>query len=387
MNEKSTQAVHDGSGEFNPSKATDGKFENQPLTTIIILTATSLMVMFLIALDRTIITTAIPGITDEFKSLSDIGWYGSGYLMTSGAFQLMFGKIYSMYSVKLVLLLSILLFEIGSAICGAAPSSIAFVIGRAVAGVGAAGILAGSVVTITRIVPLQKQPAMNGLLGAIFGIAIILGPLIGGALTSHTTWRWCFYINLPIGGVVMVVRAFTIKVPNSKTVSLSWNEKLWQLDPIGALCLVPGVICLWTDGRVIALLSVMSILLIAFVVVQICLPKTAMAPPRLFRQRSIGAGLWQMAFVGAGMYVIIYYLPVWFQAIKGDSAVKAGIKLLPLMVSMLKLGYYTPVRLIGFVIMSIGAGLFVLLEVNIGHAKWIGYQVVFGFGMGLSMHN
>lgn len=85
---------------------------------------------------------------------------------------------------------------------------------------------------------------MNGLLGAIFGIAIILGPLIGGALTSHTTWRWCFYINLPIGGVVMVVRAFTIKVPNSRTVTLSWTEKLWQLDPLGTLCLVPGVICL-----------------------------------------------------------------------------------------------------------------------------------------------
>lgn len=98
--------------------------------------------------------------------------------------------------------------------------------------------------TITRIVPLEKQPGMNGLLGAVFGIAIILGPLIGGAFTSNTTWRWCFYINLPIGGVVMLVRAFTIKVPNSKTVSLSWTEKLLQLDPLGAVCLVPGVICL-----------------------------------------------------------------------------------------------------------------------------------------------
>ncbi|KAK4998335.1 hypothetical protein LTR66_002423 [Elasticomyces elasticus] len=156
----------------------------------------------------------------------------------------MFGKIYSMYSVKLVLLLSIFLFEIGSAICGAAPTSIAFIVGRAVAGIGAAGILAGSVVTVTRIVPLNKQPGMNGLLGAVFGIAIILGPLIGGALTSNTTWRWCFYINLPTGGVVMLVRAFTIKVPNSKTVSLSWTEKLWQLDPLGAVCLVPSIVCL-----------------------------------------------------------------------------------------------------------------------------------------------
>jgi MFS family permease len=85
---------------------------------------------------------------------------------------------------------------------------------------------------------------MSGLLGAVFGIAIIMGPLIGGALTSNTTWRWCFYINLPIGGVVMIVRAFTIKVPNSKTITLSTKEKLLQLDPVGIVCLVPGVICL-----------------------------------------------------------------------------------------------------------------------------------------------
>ena len=85
---------------------------------------------------------------------------------------------------------------------------------------------------------------MSGLLGAVFGIAIIMGPLIGGALTSNTTWRWCFYINLPIGGFVMIVRAFTIKVPNSTTVTLSVKEKLLQLDPVGILCLVPGVICL-----------------------------------------------------------------------------------------------------------------------------------------------
>lgn len=146
------------------------------------------------------------------------------------------------------------------------------------------------------------------------------------------TWRWCFYINLPIGGLVLIVRAFTIKVPNSKTVTLSTKEKLLQLDPLGALCLIPGVICLvlalqwggqqyavsetlkghqscineiqWNSGRVIALLTIMSILLIAFVAIQVLRPKTAMVPPRLFKQRSVVAGFWQMSFVGAGMYVI-----------------------------------------------------------------------------------
>lgn len=136
------------SQDVNPTKdaTSEGdKFQEQPLSTVILLTTTSIMAMFLIALDRTIIVTAIPQITKEFNSLSDIGWYASAYLMTCGAFQLLFGKIYSMFNLKPVLLISIVLFEIGSAICGAAPTSTAFIVGRAVAGIGAAGILAGSV--------------------------------------------------------------------------------------------------------------------------------------------------------------------------------------------------------------------------------------------------
>ncbi|KAF3941416.1 hypothetical protein ABW19_dt0207327 [Dactylella cylindrospora] len=306
-----------------------------------------LLSMFLVALDRTIISTAIPQITDEFNSLTDVGWYGSVYLLTCCAFQLLFGKLYSFYSVKGVLLTSILLFEIASALCGAAPSSLSFIIGRAVSGVGAAGIFAGTIVSIVHLVPLRKRPQIQGLFGALFGIASIVGPLIGGAFTSNVTWRWCFYINLPIGAVAMLVIAFCLEIPERDATSIPWADKLSQLDAPGTALLVPGVVCL------------------------------------------LLALHW-----GGQTYAVVYFLPIWFQSIKDFSAVESGIRLLPVMLSMVvgsitggittsKVGYYTPFAIVGSCIMSVGAGLLTTLQVDTSESKWIGYQVLYGIGMGL----
>ncbi|KIH87846.1 MFS aflatoxin efflux pump [Sporothrix brasiliensis 5110] len=363
--------------------------------------------MFLVALDRLIIATAIPQITDDFHSVEDIGWYGSAYLLATCAFQLMFGKGYMFYSIKTVFLAAVGLFEIGSAVCGAAPSSVAFIIGRAIAGIGAAGIFSGVIIIIVYAVPLHKRPLYQGMFGAVFGLASVIGPLLGGAFTTNVTWRWCFYINLPLGGVAMVFIFFLLKIPDRATTKIPTKDKLRQLDGLGTFFFIPGCVSLllalewggatyaWSNGRIIALLTLAGVLLIGFVLVQAFMPDTATVPARIFVQRSIMAGVYSTLCIGAQMMIFIYYLPIWFQAIQGVSAVNSGIRTLPLVLGMVvasigsgvaisRVGYYSPFMISGVVFMSIGAGLLTTLQVDTGSSKWIGYQVLFGFGMGLS---
>ncbi|KAA8643763.1 MDR family MFS transporter [Aspergillus tanneri] len=386
---KPTETARDNTprlGQNKPRVADEKVFTNKT----ILLIASVFLSMFLVAVDRTIISTAIPVITDEFNSLSDIGWYGSMYLITCCAFQLLFGKLYSFYSVKVVLITSIVVFEVASAICGAASNSPTFITGRAITGVGTAGIFGGTIMSIVHAVPLQKRPKVQSLMGAIMGMATVVGPLIGGGLTSNVSWRWCFYINLPL-------------------------DKLSQLDIPGTIVLVPGVICLllalqwggqtyaWSSARIIALLTLMAVLLVAFITIQIFLPKTATIPPSILKYRSVAASVWSTIFIGSSQYIfepnsnkgyVMYYLPIWFKSIKGVAAVESGIRLLPQMIAFVlasisggflnqKIGYYTPLGIAGASMMSIGAGLLTTLQINTTAGKWIGYEILYGYGMGL----
>ncbi|KAL6406889.1 MFS multidrug transporter [Ilyonectria robusta] len=292
--------------------------------------------MFLVALDKLIITTAIPAITNEFHAANDVGWYGTAYLLPNCAFLLVFGKLYTFLDVKATFLAAVLLFEIGSAICGAAPSSIAFIIGRAIAGLGAGGVQSGVITIIVYAVPLEKRPLYQGLFGVVYGISSVLGPLVGGAFTTNVTWRWCFYINLPLGGVVMLFVFLFLHIPSRSMNTNTLKHKLQQLNAEGLIALIPGVICL-------------------------CL-----------------------ALQWGGFT---------YSAIKGDSAVESGIHLLPQVLALVvasiltgvltgRVGYYTPFLIFGICVTAVGAGLLTTLGIDSTMGQWIGYQILYGWGFG-----
>jgi MFS family permease len=304
--------------------------------------------------------------------------------------------------------MAILLFEIGSALCGAAPSSIAFIIGRSIAGMGAAGIFTGVTVAMVYTVPLRKRPVYQGIGGAVFGISSVVGPLLGGAFTDHLSWRWCFYINLPVGAAVILVILFVFHIPKTSKSKGTLKENLLKLDPLGNLCFIPAVVCFllalqwggsvyaWNSSRIIGLFVTSGILMISFIAVEIWKQDLAMVPPRIIKQRSIAAATFYSLFSGAAMIIMVYYLPIWFQAAKNVSAIQSGIDTIPLVLALVvgsviaggltsALGYYAPFMIISPIIMSIGAGMLSTFTPDTGSGKWIGYQILFGIGLGLGM--
>ncbi|KAH7328032.1 major facilitator superfamily domain-containing protein [Stachybotrys elegans] len=368
----------------------------------------SFMSLFLVAIDRTILSTAIPNITDDFGSLGDIGWYGSAYMLTTAAFQLLFGRIFRFYDLRWTFLVCIAIFEVGSLLCGVAPNSISFIVGRAVSGVGSAGIMTGSMMVVISMVPLPKRPMIQSLFGFVFGFAAVVGPLIGGAFAREATWRWCFYINLPIGLVASACLFFFLKTPMKPSKTMPLIQHIMRLDPIGTVLFIPSMVCLvlalqwggstyaWGDWRIIVLFVIFGVTAIAFGIVQVKMPETATLPVRIITQRSVLAGAWFSLLLAGAMMLCIYYLPIWFQTTHGIDPVESGVYTLPLLVPLViagalsgittqKTGYYVPAMMICPSLMMVGEGLMTTFTPESGSQQWIAFQFLVGFGLGFGM--
>ncbi|KAJ4422985.1 hypothetical protein N0V82_002379 [Gnomoniopsis sp. IMI 355080] len=354
-----------------------------------------------------IISVAIPKITDRFGTLDDVGWYGSAYLLVGCSFQLFFGKLYSLLNVKWVFLTALLIFEVGSLVCAVAPSSMALIIGRAIAGLGSAGIFSGAMIVVANIVSVEKRPVLFGAVGAVYGVASVVGPLMGGAFTdnTHLTWRWCFYINLPLGAVTAILVTVLLHIQHIKPVLGSPAQFIKRLDPIGTIIFVPSIVCLllalqwggltyaWSSGRIIACLVVFALTFIGFWVLQFFLGQNATVPKHIITNRSIAAASFFGLCIGGSFFIFIFYVPIWFQAIKGTSAMTSGVYCLPLVLAEIvaiavsgglvtNFGQYAPFFIASSVVSSVGAGLTTLLKVHTSQAAWVGFTFLYGLGIG-----
>ncbi|KAK4128623.1 MFS general substrate transporter [Parathielavia appendiculata] len=367
-----------------------------------------MLAQFLVSIDRTIISTAIPYITHEFRSTPDIGWYGSAYLLTACAFQPMFGRIFTLFSVKKAYLFALFLFEAGSLLCGVAPNSITLIIGRAIAGLGSAGILTGSFVIAGAAVPLQRLPIYMAVVGTMFGVGATTGPLLGGVFTDLVSWRWCFYVNLPVGGVTVAAMVFCFKPKKCGNSDRGFVELLLDLDLFGNVLIIGAAVMLflalefttqgieWSDKKVIGLLAGSGIDTIVFVVWQWKKGEAALIPPRIATQRTVAASCGMSFMVYGALINLTFFLPVWFQAIQGVSALQSGIDTIPYFVVnavfallagvfVSKIGYATPPAVIGSVIGTVGLGTLTLLRVDSTTAQWAGYQVLTSAGFGIAI--
>ncbi|KAH8906887.1 MFS general substrate transporter [Coniochaeta sp. PMI_546] len=362
---------------------------------------------FLFFLDLAIVSTATPAITSRFNSLVDVGWYGGAYQLGGSAFQPLSGKIYKYFSTKWSFLAFFFVFELGSLLCGAAQSSSMFIIGRAIAGVGGSGIGNGALTIIAAVLPPRAQAKFMGVNVGLGQLGLALGPIVGGCFTKYVSWRWCFYINLPLGApVAVLLLCMSVPDPESKPpVRQVLGTAIKSLDLPGFMLISPAAVMFllglqyggnqyaWDSSVVLGLLVAAGVTFALFLAWEYRQGDEAMVPFAMLKHRIIWSAAGNMFFVLGSILVADFYLAIYFQAVHDDSPLMSGVHMLPTTLGMVIftmtsgmmieiLGYYLPWTLGGAAMSAIGYGLLSLLSPSTPPARWIGYQVFYGVGSG-----
>lgn len=362
--------------------------------------------MFLFALDQLIVTTLLSTVGNKFNALNQVGWLSSGFLISMAVLVALWGKLSIVFGRKSTMIASVALFEAGSLMCGLANSMNVLIGGRVLAGIGGGGIQTMTFIIITEILPIHKRPAGMALVGAVFGVASVLGPLIGGAFTTGVSWRWCFYINLPVGAVALIVFIFSFNPPRVKT--NTW-QKLKTIDYVGSFLMTSGLVLIllaltfgsngqftWNSGAVISCFVLGGALTIGFCVWNFWFSKHQLIPIEVVLSLPTLASAITMFGVFSYFMASAIFLAIYFQIIHDASAWRSGVDMLPLIVSVVatslisgvivkKTKIVKPFVLFGTSMGLVGTALITLLEVDSPTSKKIGLLIPLGIGVGVNM--
>ena len=355
--------------------------------------------MFLAALDQTIVSTALPTIVGELGGLEQLSWVITAYLLTSTASMPLYGKLSDLYGRKLLFQAAISIFVIGSLLSGLAQDMDQLIIFRGVQGIGAGGIMTMAQAIIGDIVSPRERGRYTGYMGGVFALASVLGPLLGGLFTDHLSWRWVFYINIPLGAAALVVTAIVLHIP--------FTRRPHQIDYVGSALMVGGISALllvttwggneygWLSPTIIGLAIAGALSLLFFVFQELRAPEPLL-PMRLFRNPVFTIGNLVGFVVGMAMFGALAFLPVYLQVVKGASATESGLRLIPMMLGLIaasvtsgrlisSTGRYRMYPIAGTALIAVGLYLLSRLTVDSSTVEVSVYMLVLGIGVGLVM--
>ncbi|KAJ2246909.1 hypothetical protein GGI13_005257, partial [Coemansia sp. RSA 455] len=371
----------------------------------VVITISLSLSILLVGLDTSIVTTVIPKISHEFNALSSAAWIATAYMVTLTALQPLFGRLSDIFGRAPSLMTSIVLFMAGSAAAGWARNIGGLIFGRALQGVGGAGIETMVFTIISDITTEKERPVYLGVVSAVWLVASVAGPLLGGVFSDHISWRWAFLINLPVGGVLLIVMVLLLRMPQPTG---SLTEKLKKVDILGSLVLIESITMLllalnwggknyaWSSARIICLLVFSCVSLGLFILIEWKVARQPAVPIELFRIRNVCLVVVGQLFMGAAMYAPIFFIPIWYASVKNASNVTAGLHLIPYLtgcsvcailagIAVKKVGRYREFIVIGLAMFLIGSGLMILMDEDTTTGEEVAFMLVMGIGIGISI--